>query len=157
MHGDRNMEAIRDSLRAYGQLKPVVVRAQTRVVVAGNGTMRAARELGWQRVAAVIVPMTDVEAAGYGLADNRTAELADWDNEVVARLSRFIQEAGGASVGWSADEIAALRRDDFLPPPDEFPEVNEDLATEHECPRCHYRFSGGKQTVIVVPEDELPF
>lgn len=111
LHPDRNLESIMDSLAFYGQVKPVVVRDQTGVVMAGNGTMAAAKAMGWTKLAAIRVPMTDAEAAGYGLADNRTAELARWDFEVVARLDRIISEAGGQNVGWSIEELTALRMD----------------------------------------------
>lgn len=73
MHPERNLEAIRQSLCLYSQVKPVVVRRQTRVVMAGNGTWEAAKSLGWTKIAATFVDMSDVQAAGYGLADNRTA------------------------------------------------------------------------------------
>ena len=111
LHPERNMEAIKASLTKYGQVKPVVVRSATRVVVAGNGTMAAAKELGWDEIAATFVDMNEVEAAGYGLADNRTAELAAWDFEIMARLDKLLQEAGDQPVGLSQDELTALRAD----------------------------------------------
>lgn len=116
LHPERNMEAIRQSLEQYGQCKPIVVRKQTMIIVAGNGTVEAAKQLGWSEVAAVVLEMTDVEAAGYGLADNRTAELAKWDFEIVARLDRLLLEAGHANVGWSKDELEVLRAADWTPP-----------------------------------------
>lgn len=117
LHPERNMEAIKQSLQMYGQVKPVVVRADKRIVVAGNGTMEAAIQLGWTRIAASIVEMDDITAAGYGLADNRCAELAKWDFEVVARLDKLLLEAGHASIGWSLDELEVLRAADWTPPP----------------------------------------
>lgn len=117
LHPERNLAAIQDSLRLYGQVKPVVVRKATNVIVAGNGTVEAAKALGWTEVAAVFVDMNEVEAAGYGLADNRTAELAKWDFEVVARLDKLLLAAGHESVGWSADELEVLRAADWTPPP----------------------------------------
>ena len=87
LHPERNKEAIRWSLSTYGQQKPIVVRAATMHVVAGNGTLEAARELGWTRIAASVVEMTEEEAAGYGVVDNRSAELAMWNYEVLARLT----------------------------------------------------------------------
>lgn len=117
LHPERNMEAIKQSLQMYGQVKPVVVRADKRIVVAGNGTMEAAVQLGWTSIAASIVEMDDVTAAGYGLADNRSAELAKWDLEVVARLDKLLLEAGHASIGWSMDELEVLRAADWTPPP----------------------------------------
>jgi hypothetical protein len=116
VHPERNMEAIRESLRLYGQVKPIVVRRENNVVVAGNGTLQAARELGWTEIAATIVEMNEVEAAGYGLADNRTAELAKWDFETVARLDRLLLEAQHPTVGWSTDELEVLRAADWVQP-----------------------------------------
>lgn len=115
-HGDRNIESIKASLSLYGQQKPIVVRKETMVVVAGNGTLESAKALGWTEIAAVVSEMTEVEAIGYGLADNRTAELAKWNFEVVARLDKILQEAGHEAVGWSKDELEVLRAADWTPP-----------------------------------------
>jgi ParB-like chromosome segregation protein Spo0J len=116
VHGERNMQAIQHSLAKFGQVKPIVVRQSTRVVLAGNGTLAAARSLGWTKIAASFVEMSDADAAAYGLADNRTAELAAWDFEVVARLEKLINEGKevreAGMVGWSHDEILALRLED---------------------------------------------
>lgn len=117
LHPERNMESIELSLTMYGQVKPIVVQKSTGKVVAGNGTLAAAKKLGFTRIAAAVVDMTDIEATGYGLADNRTAELAKWDFEVVARLDRLLQEAGHQPVGWSPDELEVLRAAEWIPPP----------------------------------------
>lgn len=143
LHPERNLEAIKQSLCQYGQVKPVVVRKQTMIVVAGNGTVEAARDLGWTKIAANIVSMSAIEAIGYGLADNRTAELARWDVGTVTRLDRLLQEANQPSIGWSEDELIALRLTDWVEPPDDFPDVDDQLETDHVCPKCGYRFSGG--------------
>lgn len=117
LHPERNMESIKQSLLAYGQVKPIVVRKQTMVVVAGNGTLAAAKELGWPDVAAVLVDhFDDAAAAGYGLADNRTAELAKWDFEIVAKIDKMLLEAGHNSIGWSDDELEVLRAAEWTPP-----------------------------------------
>lgn len=109
LHPERNMEAIKLSLATYGQLKPLVVRRDTNTVIAGNGTLQAARELGWTELAVNYVDMGDGEAAGYGLADNRTAELAKWDVDVIEKLDKIVRESGGPTIGWSKDELEALR------------------------------------------------
>ncbi len=145
LHPERNMEAIKLSLLQFGQVKPIVVRKETMTVMAGNGTMDAALQLGWTRIAATIVSMTEVEAAAYGLADNKTAELATWDFEQVARIDKLMVEEGLTPVGWSLDELEVLRMQDWTPPPpEEFPEVDESIEVEHVCPKCGYAFSGGE-------------
>jgi len=77
-HPEANMSALRGSLRTFGQRKPVVVNKRTGTVEAGNGTLAAARELGWSHVAAVFVDDDPTTAAGFALTDNRSAELAEW-------------------------------------------------------------------------------
>lgn len=141
LHPERNLQAIMESLALYGQRKPIVVRKQTKVVVAGNGTLEAAKLLGWTKIAASVRNMTDDDAIGYGLADNRSAELAKWDFEVVAKLDELINGSGKAMVGWSLEELAVLRGK--VGAPVDFPEVDESIETEHRCPKCGYRFSGG--------------
>jgi hypothetical protein len=116
LHPERNMEAIKASLSTYGQVKPIVVRKKGMVVLAGNGTLQAAIALGWDKIAVSVVDMTEGEAAGFGIADNRTAELAKWDLEVVARLDKLIMESGLPMIGWSLDEMEVLRAADWTPP-----------------------------------------
>ena len=112
LHPEPNLVSIRESLSRYGQLKPLVVRAESRHVVAGNGTLEAAKGLGWTELAVNLVDLTHLEAMGYGLADNRTAELAEWDVEVVSRLARLQQEAGETPIGWSQEQLVTLRLGD---------------------------------------------
>lgn len=143
LHPTENLEAIRLSLARYGQLKPIVARRKGKVVLAGNGTLEAAKSLGWTQIAVSLVDLDDVAASGYAIADNRTAELAKWDLEIVARLERLQAQAGKPMPGWTADEIIGLRIAGWVEPPEEFPEVDESIEVEHQCPRCGYRFSGG--------------
>jgi hypothetical protein len=132
LHPERNLEAIKASLIAYGQVKPIVVRKQNNVVVAGNGTLRAAKSLGWDQIAAVFVEMTDVEAAGYGLADNRTAELAKWDFEVISRIDKILSEHGHTAEGWTDDELSYLRGVEWVEPKKEDTVIEGNNAQDTE-------------------------
>src|SRR6516164_3727873 len=85
-HPEPNLEAIKGSLRVYGQRKPVVVNRRTGTIEAGNGTLQAALALGWSHLAAVYVDDDPLTAAGFSIADNRTAELAEWDREALDQL-----------------------------------------------------------------------
>ena len=103
-HGERNLEQITASLRRFGQQKPIVVDA-TNVVRAGNGTLAAARALGWATIAAVRSELAGVELTAYAIADNRSAELAEWDAEV---LSAALADPAVGDVGFTAAEWDAL-------------------------------------------------
>lgn len=94
-HDNANLEAIAGSLTQFGQRKPIVI-SQDNIVVAGNGTLTAAKSLGWTAIDAVRVP-ADWDAdriKAFALADNRTAELAAWDQQVMASQLLELQEAG---------------------------------------------------------------
>lgn len=90
-HGPRNLAAIRASLARFGQRKPIVV-GPGGLVVAGNGTLAAARELGWPTVAVVRTVLAGAEAAAFAIADNRTAELAEWDNDALSQMLEALRE-----------------------------------------------------------------
>tara|TARA_R100000664_G_C2756978_1_gene145004 strand:- start:2677 stop:4017 length:1341 start_codon:yes stop_codon:yes gene_type:complete len=86
-HSIKNIKAIKDSLEVFGQQKPIVVDDRG-VVIAGNGTLQAATELGWKEINIVETALDPAHAQAFGIADNRTAELADWDVEVLEQLMK---------------------------------------------------------------------
>lgn len=105
-HSQRNLQAIAHSLMKYGQQKPIVVSRG--IVIAGNGTLEAAKSLGWTEIAATEFQGTGVAKTGYALADNRTAELAEWDFEKLSgQLNLFENQLELTSL-WSEEEIKAL-------------------------------------------------
>ena len=94
-HDNANLEAIAGSLTQFGQRKPIVI-SQDLTVVAGNGTLTAAKTLGWTEIDAVRVP-ADWDAdriKAFALADNRTAELAAWSPEILAAQLEELTAAG---------------------------------------------------------------
>jgi hypothetical protein len=118
LHPEDNLNAIKQSLMTFGQVKPIVVQKSTMHVVAGNGTLMCCRELGYTEIAACIVEMTDAEAAAYGLADNRTAKLAKWDfqSDVLKRLYARISEAELPMIGWTEAELMVMRMRSYVAP-----------------------------------------
>lgn len=109
IHDERNLTAIADSLATFGQRKPIVVRREGMVVVAGNGTLAAARRLGWAEIAAVVLDDDEMTAARYAIADNRTAELATWDDEGLARtLSALREDDALDAVGFGSEDLDEL-------------------------------------------------
>ena len=119
-HSERNLAAIKESLSRFGQRKPIAVRGTK--VLAGNGTLEAARQLGWTEIQVVEVPddWDDDTAKAYALADNRTAELADWDD---AELAKQLMELEAA--GWNIQELGFEQREMELPEPPDEDEVPE--------------------------------
>jgi ParB-like chromosome segregation protein Spo0J len=147
MHPDRNLEAIKASLARFGQQKPIVVDANG-IVRAGNGTLEAARALGWVKIAIVRTSLENSEATAFSIADNRTSELAAWDESTLGATLQALQleEFDLGSVGFTEDEIAALirRADEEAGSgvPADFPEKDESIETDYCCPKCGYTWSG---------------
>ena len=112
-HSRRNLDAIKASLRKFGQQKPIVVDAKG-IVLAGNGTLTAAKELGWTEIQATRTELAGVEATAFAIADNRSAELAEWDDNL-GDVLKSLQDADVdlADLGYSADDIAKMQTPDF--------------------------------------------
>lgn len=81
-HPTRNLDAIKASLAGLGQQKPIVIDKKGKIV-AGNGTFRAARALGWDKLGVLEFDGTAAQARQFAIADNRTAELAEWETSVL--------------------------------------------------------------------------
>jgi ParB-like chromosome segregation protein Spo0J len=108
-HPDRSIESIARSLDRFGQRKPIVVHRG--VVIAGNGTLAAARKLGWDRLGVVRLPddWPEDEVRAFAIADNRTSDLATWDyEELVASLGTLGDEDLIAAAGYTEDEYDDL-------------------------------------------------
>ena len=110
-HGRKNLDAIKASLRKFGQQKPIVVDAKG-IVLAGNGTLAAAQELGWTEIEIVRTQLEGVEATMFAIADNRTAELAEWD-ENLEEVMKSLLDAGQdlTDLGFSEQDLAKISAD----------------------------------------------
>ena len=94
-HSDANLSAIASSLQEFGQRKPIVV-TEGNVIVAGNGTVEAALLVGLTDVDVVRVPKSwsADQVKAFALADNRSAELAEWNPEVLSAQLLELEQAG---------------------------------------------------------------
>lgn len=138
-HPQKNIDAIAGSLRAFGQRRPLVVWNST--VIAGNGTLEAAKSIGWDTIEVTRVPLdwTHEQARAYAIADNRTAELAEWDAEILANQLVELETSGYDIGDWGFEAFAApMDRE----PPSEFPSFDDDMHTEYQCPKCGYEWNG---------------
>jgi ParB family chromosome partitioning protein len=109
-HSERNLESIRASLNRFGQQKPIVVNRDG-VILAGNGTYAAAKSLGWKEIQVVRTDLNGADAVAYAIADNRTAELAEWDGPALAETLAALQndeEYDHLVTGFTDAEIEAL-------------------------------------------------
>lgn len=78
---DKAVEAVANSIRNFGFKVPIIVDGN-KVIVAGHTRLKASKLLGLDEVPCIIADdLTDEQLKAFRLADNKTAELADWDDD----------------------------------------------------------------------------
>ncbi len=130
-HTQRNLAQIEAALREVGAAHSIVVD-EAGVILAGNATVQAAMQAGLtcarvveadgtELVAVRRTNLTPQQKRRLALFDNRAAELAEWDTEVLASLADELD----LSDLWEADELADLLAQAEGPPPDLLGDPNE--------------------------------
>jgi hypothetical protein len=74
----------------------------------------------------------------FALADNRSAELAEWDEEVLSSQLLELQEAN-VDVTWLDFDLAFPEKEKEL---EDFTSFDEHTETAYRCPKCHYEWNG---------------
>lgn len=94
IHGKDQIEKLKRSIEEFGFLNPCLIDRDYNLI-AGHGRVMAATELGWEKVPCVFVEgLTEEQRKAYILADNRLAELASWDEDLVQSELRALDAAG---------------------------------------------------------------
>ena len=83
-HSAKQITQIAASIRQFGFTNPVLVDGASGIV-AGHGRVAAARQLGMTEVPVIeLAHLSEAERRAYVIADNRLAELAGWDRDILA-------------------------------------------------------------------------
>lgn len=113
-HSPEQVTKLRSSLREFGFVNPVIIDSEYNVI-AGHGRLMAAKEEGIEEVPCVLVDyLTEAQKKAYILADNRFAQDAGWDEELL-RIEIEALEGMDFDVsltGFDEDEIADLFDDE---------------------------------------------
>lgn len=90
-HGEASIVDITNSLKEFGQRKPIVINQKTNIVIAGNGVLEAARSLGWEYIAASFQTFKNKQhERAFAIVDNLAPRNAEWD---VAHLAPVLTDA----------------------------------------------------------------
>jgi hypothetical protein len=166
-----SIEDVKASILRFGFVDPIIHDGRTGRIVAGHGRREALTELrdqwresangkrkvpdgiqvkGDQWLAPVVFGLEtadDDEAAGLLVNLNRLTETGGWlPDKQLALLGQIADSVKGLEgIGFTDEDVAALREmvEAQATPPDEFPEYDENIDTEHTCPKCGYAWSGG--------------
>jgi hypothetical protein len=139
---DRSSDLIKESLQRYGAARSIVIDEDNRIL-AGNGTIEGAKAAGIKNVRIIETDgdeiiavkrtgLTEDQKVGLALADNRTADLSEWDQEMLHQLS----EEHDLTPWFNQDDLDELLAVTNLEPeqgntdPDDVPEPPEDPITK---------------------------
>lgn len=83
---DAAVDAVARSIQEFGFNNPIITDADLNVA-AGHTRLKAARKLGLETVPVIRVPgLVGSKFTGYTIADNKTAEIAGWDEDLLAQI-----------------------------------------------------------------------
>ena len=102
-----NVSVIMDSIREFGQYRPLVCRQREGyppMVLAGNHTLQALAGLRYETARVELIECSDTEASRINVSDNRTGDLATWDDSALAAQ---LESFGGDYSGIGFDMAAA--------------------------------------------------
>ena len=139
---DRSASLIKESIDRYGAARSIVIDEDNRIL-AGNGTIEGAKAAGIKNVRIIETDgdeiiavrrtgLTEDQKIGLAVADNRTSDLSEWDQEMLRRLS----EEHDISPWFNDDDLNELLAVTELPPeegktdPDDVPEPPADPITK---------------------------
>lgn len=91
-HNAKNLAAISKSFDEFDQLKNIVVD-KNNVVIAGNGTVQTFIDKGKTEIWGVRSHLSEEKNRAFALADNRTAELAEWDTGNLEKVFEKLRAA----------------------------------------------------------------
>ena len=110
---DHAISIVADSIRSFGFNVPILCDLNL-TIIAGHTRWKAAQTLGFDKVPVILLRMTDVQRKAFAIADNKSAEIADWDfpklREIFTELKS--EDINIENLGFSYEEVRRLILDE---------------------------------------------
>lgn len=121
------VDAVAESIKQFGFRNPIIVDPEL-VIISGHTRRLAAMKLGLKTVPVYIAAdMTEQQKRAFRLADNRVAELATWDKDLLKQEIADIMDVDLSDFGFDKEELEGVQR--------------ESLGIKvHKCPKCGHEW-----------------
>src|SRR5271154_5123559 len=109
-HSEAQVAQIAASIAEFGFLNPILVDTSAGII-AGHGRLLAARKLGLTEVPVIVLDhLTEAQKRAYVIADNKLAENAGWDDDLLRSELVALQEEDFdvSLIGFEDEELARL-------------------------------------------------
>lgn len=144
LHDEDNILAIMESLRKFGQQRPIVV-GKDNLILAGCGTWEAATRLGWRHINIFRTQLSGDDALAYSIADNKTTDMSRFDWQKLAVVMDKLEKSKSIEVTGFKDFEAAPLLGRWKPPEiAEMPVLDDKVKTWLE-------FSEDDWATIILP------
>lgn len=122
-NNEKAVDAVANSIREYGFKKPIMVDEQ-HIILAGHTRRLAALKLGLKEVPCVVVTdLDEVKKKAFRLADNRTAEFSQWDDDLLKAEMQKALDTDFSEFGFDLGDVGA--------------KIQEEIGIKtHKCPKC---------------------
>lgn len=132
------------SIQEFGFKIPMLARSDGEVID-GHLRLKAAHELHLASVPVILCnDWTEAQVKAFRLMVNRSVTWAEWNDELLGVELDDLSELGFdlTLTGFDEDEITRLMQSGEVKP-GAFAEYDENIPTEHQCPKCGFKWSGG--------------
>ncbi|MFC1737006.1 DNA modification methylase [Candidatus Hydrogenedentota bacterium] len=105
--------AVAKSIKTFGFNVPILCDENLQVI-SGHTRLKAAEKLGMKSVPVIVLKMSDKERRAYAVADNKTAEISDWDTPKLRKILEELrsEDVDVRSLGFSSGELRWYLEDD---------------------------------------------
>lgn len=144
--GDPEYEKLKRSIEEFGYVEPIIWNEETGRVVGGHQRLKVIKDLGFETVQVSVVNLPESREKVLNIALNKIE--GDWEN---TKLKDLLEELDTGEfdielTGFDVDEIENLMTQFHVEDeeaPDGFDAFGEDdIETDHKCPKCGYEWSG---------------
>lgn len=112
IHTEKDISEKKAALKKFGFTRPLIVNSENNIVAAGNGFLRAAKELGYKEVPVIFMAMSPVRAKALAVADNKLADTATYDLErftaTIGEINEWEVDLDWKALGFDKAEIDLL-------------------------------------------------
>lgn len=138
---DMAVDAVAKSLERFGAVAPIIVN-QDYEICAGHTRYKAAMQIGRETFPVVVVDLKGDEFIGYNIADNKTGEIAEWDDKGLAVLIQGLNwnDFDMDSLGFDGNELKEIMGQLNFSPGSLDDQGRLDEITPTICPKCGHSF-----------------
>ena len=105
------------SIEEFDFTTTLTIQAGTNRIIAGHTRLKAALQLGIKKLPCIILDISDEDAARLAIVDNKSNEIAQWNEEKLSEIIKEYDPKDLEILGFSQDELDELTNHNHEPPP----------------------------------------